>query len=48
MSPNVQTSFYLPPALLEELKIEAIRRGIRMSELIRQAVRKELDSGNPN
>jgi hypothetical protein len=41
------TSLYVDPELWKEVKIEAIRREITVTELFEQALRKELKTGTP-
>ena len=43
----VKTTLYLPDDLKAELAREASRRGESEAELIRQALRRELDSARP-
>ncbi len=43
----VKTTLYLPDDLKAELSREAARRGESEAELIRQALRRELDSVRP-
>ena len=43
----VKTTLYLPDDLKDELRREAIRRGDSEAEVIRQALRRELETARP-